>query len=68
MTDFCLNHRPVPCRQREFQMVEDPYPWGSPHLVTALHPGTSTPIATGHTDGLGCPACGFFEPNEQPHA
>lgn len=68
MTEFCLNHIPVPCREREFLMIEDPYPWGTPYLVAALYPGTSTPIVTSYLDGLGCPACGSFEPNEHPDA
>lgn len=65
---MCDNHRPVPCRELQFEMVEDSQPWMAGHFVRAVHTGYHTPLITGHIDGLGCPACGSFEPSEKPHA
>lgn len=63
----CLNHRPVPCREREFLMTEDPQIPG--HFVRARpdHKSNHDFVAS-YLDGLGCPACGSFEPTEKPDA
>lgn len=69
MTEFCLNHIPVPCRELEFLMTEDPLIPGN--TIRASNSGGRSgafQIVTGYLDGLGCPACGSFEPTEKPHA
>lgn len=64
---MCDNHHPVPCRELEFHMVPAFYPPGV--IIRAKVGRTADTFAiVGHTDGLGCPACGSFEPNEKPHA
>jgi hypothetical protein len=65
----CLNHRPVPTRRLHFKMIEDSDSrmWKG-HLVRAQAPGHHGQLVTGHTDGLGCPACDWFEPNGASHA
>lgn len=65
----CPNHRPVPCRELHFQMAEDSHPFMKGHLVRATTGGGfGHAIVEGHTDGLGCPTCGSFEPAEKPDA
>jgi hypothetical protein len=63
---MCDNHHPVPTRRLEFKMVEDPALPG--HMVRAHVRGRNSDyqIVTGRTDGLGCPACGSFEPTGEP--
>lgn len=62
----CTNHRPVPCRQLHVAMHEDPHPAAPRNHMVSLHHTTSAPVVTTRIDGLGCPACGSFEPNEKP--
>lgn len=64
---MCDNHRPVPCRELEFEIVEDAAPWMVGHIVRTNSPyGDHHQIIATRTDGLGCPACGSFEPSEKP--
>jgi hypothetical protein len=58
----CPNHRPVPCRQLDYQMVEDTTYGLRGHMTRAINPANHQQIVVGHTDGLGCPACGSFMP------
>jgi hypothetical protein len=57
----CPNHHPVPCRTLQFELIEDPAPWMRGHLVLRRD-GWGRTNTIGHTDGTGCPACGWFEP------
>lgn len=59
------DHTLVPTRQLEFRMVEDPAPWMRGHFLRQRD-GGGDQIVVDRTDGLGCPKCGHFVPNDKP--